>query len=124
MGKYPVTDIEYSDKRYNFDVPEKDRFLFYPPRILGYATREKSWCQFKVDSTEEVENADSSSVFDNSLELDDSYKKMIKALVANHQRRKVSDISQVTDVIQGKGQGLVILLHGTSKQASCAYGLC
>lgn len=112
LGKFTATDTETSDPSCNPDSLEDDHLLLCPPRVLGYATREKSWCQFKVDSTDRVESTDSSRVFDKSLELDESYKKMIKALVANHQKSKAPDIAHVTDVVQGKGQGLVILLHG------------
>lgn len=92
-----------------FDVPEESKFLLCPPRAVGYATREKMWGQFKVESIKAIEPRTEASAFDKDLQLDPKYKKMVKALVENH-----SEFSNKakTDVVKGKGQGLVMLLHG------------
>ena len=54
------------------------------------------------------------SVFEKELELDGKVKKMIKALVEQHKNKEVGNL----DLIEGKGRGLVILLHG--RYSSCA----
>jgi len=65
------------------------------------------WGQFRVESVKKIEGEPQSSAFDKDLQLDPRYKTMVKALVKNHgasEGRK--------DVVKGKGQGLVLLLHG------------
>lgn len=83
--------------------------LLCPPRLLGYATQEKTWGQFKVESLKVIETREGKSAFDNTLQLDETYKTMVKALVENHS--KLSTKAK-KDVVKGKGQGLVMLLHG------------
>ena len=84
-----------------------------PPRFLGYSTQEKFWGQFKVSSTSKVSDA-RASMFKKQLQLDETYKEMIQALVYSHESKnsKKGDRPQVRDVVEDKGKGLVILLHG------------
>lgn len=49
--------------------------------------------------------------FETKLELNEDNKKLLKAFINNRQSAKEN--RPVTDIIEGKGQGLVILLHGT-----------
>lgn len=48
--------------------------------------------------------------FETKLELNEDNKKLLKAFINNRQSAKEN--RPVTDIIEGKGQGLVILLHG------------
>lgn len=93
---------------------EDDTHQLFPPRLLGYATKEKMWGQFAVDHTEEAPVKDTKP-FREDLQLDPKYKDMIEALVDSHEKttatRKEKQL-QVRDVVQGKGRGLVLLLHG------------
>jgi len=94
--------------------PGPDEFLLYPPRILGYSTREKIWGQFSVDKTSDVPDP-SISLFEEKLQLDEDYKIMIKALVEEHGARGGQNDPnrvKVKDVVEDKGKGLVLLLHG------------
>jgi hypothetical protein len=96
--------------------PGPDQFLLYPPRILGYSTREKIWGQFNVDHTSDVPDP-SISLFKEKLQLDENYKSMIQALVEEHGTRGSQndpDRVKVKDVVEDKGKGLVLLLHGKS----------
>jgi hypothetical protein len=55
------------------------------------------------------------SLFKDKLQLDKSYKTMIQALVEEHGARggkNDPDRVKVKDVVEDKGKGLVLLLHG------------
>lgn len=111
LGKLWPTGIESSNYRQDKRSTSKvDFYLLCPPRVLGYATQHKSWGQFKVENTTDVPD-NLPKTFEKKLELDKKEKDMIRALVENHERTK-SGKAQVTDVIEGKGRNLAILLHG------------
>ncbi|KIW33385.1 uncharacterized protein PV07_00240 [Cladophialophora immunda] len=113
LGKYEPTDVEPFSQAHDeqgVDIDEHQRLL-YPPRVLGYATQQKMWAQFKVHNTTPVPT-DLSNAFKDKLELDEKDKKMIKALVENHESSKDTSQAQVNDIIESKGKNLVILLHG------------
>ena len=55
------------------------------------------------------------SLFKEKLQLDENYKSMIQALVEEHGTRggqNDPDRVKVKDVVEDKGKGLVLLLHG------------
>jgi hypothetical protein len=81
--------------------------------LISYATGDKFWGQFSVDSTEIVSN-ERATMFKEQLKLKDDYKQMIQALVSSHESKhsKRAARPQVKDVVEDKGKGLVILLHG------------
>jgi hypothetical protein len=101
---------------------DEGRLLLLPPRLLGYASKEKVWGQFLVDSLISInhtaEQAQNGS-FWNELELDDESKKLLMAFVQRHRssasrepgQSMASTDAKAFDVIEGKGQRLVILLH-------------
>ena len=94
--------------------PSEDDFLLFPPRFLGYSTKEKMWGQFSVDQTSDVPGKQP-SMFKDQLQLDEQYKAMIQALVDEHEGRggkNSGDRTQVKDIVEDKGKGLVLLLHG------------
>lgn len=106
MESFPASDDDFSDKLW-----------LLPPRVLGYALDTRRWAQFSVKSLIPVPTEKSDALFDDELvfpnELEDEDKKgLIKALVCNHDKRP-EDPDLLTDGIEGKGLGLVILLHGT-----------
>ena len=93
---------------------DPDEHLLYPPRLLGYSTREKIWGQFNVDKTTDVPPL-SVNLFKDKLELDQKYKSMIQALVYEHGRKGAQDDPnrvKIKDVVKDKGKGLVLLFHG------------
>ncbi|KAJ5432370.1 uncharacterized protein N7458_011526 [Penicillium daleae] len=118
LGKYTSVDVEDpNEKPDSYDVvsieQERDKFLLCPPRVLGYSTQQKIWGQFKVDAVRRVEPVKIKTAFDTDLQLHQEYKDMIKALVENHTKTNDSKTDRKDmDVIEGKGRGLVILLHG------------
>ncbi|EED20799.1 26S protease regulatory subunit, putative [Talaromyces stipitatus ATCC 10500] len=96
--------------------PSEDQSLLYPPRVLGYSTEEKIWGQFAIYQTQSAPQKNA-SLFQDDLELDQNYKNMIQALVEEHGERVDSkdpntSSVKVKDVVENKGKGLVLLLHG------------
>jgi hypothetical protein len=93
--------------------------LKFPPRVLGYSLRQKIWAQFSIENIAHSVWAD--GVFDRLI-LNDDYKRMIRAFISSHARRGQGDGPRyVNDVIEGKGQGLVLLLHGTDPEQVISY---
>lgn len=96
------------------NAPTPEELLLCPPRILGYSTREKIWGQFNVDHISDVPDP-SITLFKDKLQLDSNYKSMIQALVEEHGARGGQNDPnrvKVKDVVEDKGKGLVLLLHG------------
>ena len=78
-----------------------------------YATGDKFWGQFSVKATAKVTD-ERKTMFKEQLKLKEEYKEMIQALVSSHESKnsKKAARPQVKDVVEDKGKGLVILLHG------------
>ncbi len=108
---------------------------FCLPKVLGYVPTQKIWGQFRVKDARPCQNGDPAlTLFDTKLKLDLRHKKLLKvsnmscipeyqkkligaqAFIDNHRRtmsaRPSKSGTQVTDLIEGKGKGLVIMLHG------------
>ncbi|KAF2268710.1 P-loop containing nucleoside triphosphate hydrolase protein [Lojkania enalia] len=86
------------------DPPSEDFFYLLPPNIFGFHMLEKRWINLRVDSIDWVEW--NTEAFE-SVAMDTEDKHMVKALVST----KLEE-DRHTDVIEGKGNGLIILLHG------------
>lgn len=89
----------------NIEFTEED-LLIASPVVLGFAFSEKLWLEFSVSGVKEIEWNE--GAFD-SLVLPDNQKSIVKALVESHTFNAAQNID---DVIQGKGKGLVAVLHG------------
>ncbi|SPO04285.1 related to TOB3 (member of AAA-ATPase family) [Cephalotrichum gorgonifer] len=88
------------------DEPPDDPFvLLLPPRILGFGMHDKKWRSLLVEHIREIQW--NRRAFKDQLVLDSHKKDLVEALVRNHLSSRVS-----TDVIEEKGNGLIILLHG------------
>ncbi|KAA6410582.1 MAG: hypothetical protein FRX48_06004 [Lasallia pustulata] len=108
--------------KFNFDEQKKEddfedlQYMICPPRVLGYVIERKMWAQLQVDEVKDVKNENASDTFDNKLQLEDDTKDIIKNLVTSHEQGKEEKNGKRTkgiqDFVQGKGDGLVILLHG------------
>lgn len=88
--------------------PDNDDFLVTPPRLLGYATRQRIWGQIGLDDAKPAKEPDENT-FVRDLQLDHRYKTMILSLVKSHMQKKGQP---VRDLVDNKGKGLVLLLHG------------
>lgn len=84
----------------------EEELLIASPVVLGFAFSEKLWLEFTISGISDIEwDADA---FD-SLVLASNQKSIVKALVESHTFHAAENID---DVIQGKGKGLVAVLHG------------
>ena len=87
------------------EEPPSDSFPFLlPATINGFNMRNKKWEELDADRIFDV--CWNTEAFDN-LVIDDTTRKLIKALVMRQ-----LEADKGTDLIAGKGQGLIILLHG------------
>ncbi|KAL6721020.1 hypothetical protein ACLMJK_000120 [Lecanora helva] len=88
-------------------------YALLPPRALGFALKGKLWGQFLITEIEKFESMAADSTFDRDLIFpegkDDRNKRILKDLIVHHGNQSFKPI---TDSINGKGQGLVLLFHG------------
>ena len=109
LGEGKLEIIDFGDDRY--EIEQEQQYLLAPPRVLGWSTQRKTWCQFAIDGIQAANKA-SGTLFEKNLELDQNMKDMIKALVTFHSDKKATGGARNPDLIEGKGRGLVMLLHG------------
>ncbi|KAF4988519.1 hypothetical protein FDECE_15006 [Fusarium decemcellulare] len=83
-----------------------EEYLIASPVVLGFAFSEKQWLEFTVSGLKDIKWNEKAW---DSLVLEDGTKDLIKALVES---RKYHAANTIDDVIQGKGKGLVTVLHG------------
>ncbi|CAZ80006.1 unnamed protein product [Tuber melanosporum] len=117
---YVVTEQEANDKSMRVEaLPEDgdeeaepvftdDELLTASPVVLGWSFNEKLWLEFTVSGVEEIQWNE--KAFD-SLVLAEEQKEIVKALVESHSGNNIASAT-IDDVIQGKGRGLVSVLHG------------
>ena len=94
----------------------EEQFLLCPPRVLGFFMLKKTWAQLLVKSVQDLEKNNSDAF--KKLVLAEEQKTLIKSLVSRHGEDPTHNeggFQQVEDIIQGKGRGVVILLHGKQK---------
>ncbi|KAF8858487.1 hypothetical protein BDZ45DRAFT_591107 [Acephala macrosclerotiorum] len=83
-----------------------EEYLIASPVVLGFAFTEKLWLEFTVSGVKDIVWNEGAY---ESLVLEDNTKEIVKALVESH---KYHPAESIDDVIQGKGKGLVAVLHG------------
>ena len=81
-------------------------YLIASPVALGFSFGEKMWLEFALSSIHEIQWNE--GAFD-SLIIPEDQKTVVRALVESHAFEAKKNID---DVIQGKGKGLVAVLHG------------
>jgi SpoVK/Ycf46/Vps4 family AAA+-type ATPase len=86
------------------ELPEAPHIYLFPVKIIGYKLRTKSWLNLDVDRISEV--VWNKQAFEH-LVVETGTKELVQALVTN---QIVAEKS--TDLIQNKGNGLIMLLHG------------
>ena len=87
------------------DPPDEQFMLLFPLKIKGYNLRRKKWYDLLVDRISDVQwNVEAFQ----KVVIDHKAKDLIRALVSNQLAMEVS-----TDLIEGKGNGLILLLHGS-----------
>ena len=100
-----IEELGEQDKEKEPEFTEEELMLASPV-VLGFAFTEKLWLEFTVSGVRDIEWNE--GAFD-SLVLPDNQKSIVKALVESHHTHAAKNID---DVIQGKGKGLVAVLHG------------
>ncbi|KAK4184992.1 ATPase family AAA domain-containing protein 3B [Podospora australis] len=88
-----------------FDKLSDDEVILTNATVRGYSFTVKKFLEFFADELEEI--VWNTKCFDD-LVLDPSIKKTVQALVSTHNSKKES----FDDIVKGKGQGLVCVLHG------------
>ena len=104
IKKEDLDTIEVADNA-DHEFSEEE-LLIASPVVLGFAFSEKLWLEFTVSGITEIEWNEGAF---SSLVLPDNQKSIVKALVESHTFQASRNID---DVIQGKGRGLVAVLHG------------
>lgn len=94
------------DGKKELPVFTDEEYLIASPVVLGFAFAEKLWLEFTVSGIKDI--VWNEGAYD-SLVLEDNTKDIVKALVESH---KYHPAESIDDVIQGKGKGLVAVLHG------------
>jgi DNA polymerase III delta prime subunit len=84
----------------------EEELLIASPVVLGFAFSEKAWLEFSLSGVREIEWNERAY---ESLVLPKNQKHVVKALVSSH---KFHAAETIDDVVQGKGRGLVFVLHG------------
>ncbi len=111
------TDSKEANKAFG---DEGDRLLYLPPRLLGFALGRKQWAQFLVDNIHMLaKDKERKKAFAEQLQLEESAKQILLALVQHHRSPTAPGTSannaanlKSFDVVEGKGQGLIVMLHG------------
>ncbi|KAJ4301552.1 hypothetical protein N0V90_003645 [Kalmusia sp. IMI 367209] len=92
-----------------------EQYMMCPPRVLGYALKQKKWAQLLVDRLQPPDEADAST-FRDKLQLDEELKDLVQKSVQAHELGKETNRSGQTLALQDfapdKGKGLVIMLYG------------
>ena len=96
---------DFETEGYDFDKLSDDDLMMTNAFVRGYSFSIKRFVEFRVDLLQPIKW--NTSCFD-GLVLDPAVKKTVQALVSTHsQKREAFD-----DIVKGKGQGLVCVLHG------------
>ena len=89
--------------------PEGDRTRYCPPRFMGCLPKERFIAQFKVSGLDEKQRVKKDdTLFRHALQLPLTTKSLLLAQV----QYQKDDPELSTDIIRGKGNNLVVLLHG------------
>jgi hypothetical protein len=84
----------------------EEELLIASPVVLGFSFTEKDWFEFSLSGISDI--VWNEGAFD-SLVLPAAHKNIVKAQVSSH---KFHGTETIDDIIQGKGKGLVFVLHG------------
>ena len=94
------------EKKQAIPVFTDDEYLIASSVVLGFSFAEKLWLEFTVSGIRDIVWNEGAY---ESLVLPEDTKAIVKALVESH---KYHPAQSIDDVIQGKGKGLVAVLHG------------
>ena len=100
----------------------EDYLMLLPLRVYGYAILNRKWFPLNINMVSDItpDQMQTTSKGYEDLVLPPGHKKLLQAIVKNqvrdpkqtsHEREEDSDKFQM-DIVKGKGEGLIILLHG------------
>lgn len=101
---FSVSDFDERKDEEDRKLSDEEAMLA-SPRVRGYSFSVKKFLEFSVELLEPIKW--NTRCFDN-LVLDAGVKKTMQALVSVHSQERDS----FDDIVEGKGQGLVCVLHG------------
>ncbi|KAK6948964.1 hypothetical protein Daesc_009036 [Daldinia eschscholtzii] len=101
------------DSTSQVDQLRDDQLVLLPPKVFGFVLHTRRWATFDIDLLREVEYKNGWK----NLVIGDPIKDTILALVEYHQKPHDQGppgegMLSPIDLVQGKGKGLTILLHG------------
>lgn len=91
----------------------RDQKALLPFKVYGFVLRSRKWATFDIESISDVQYTDGWK----KLVINESIKETVLAMVENHESIPSKSGGPggslpSVDLIQGKGKGLIILLHG------------
>ncbi|KAK7549321.1 hypothetical protein BKA81DRAFT_143339 [Phyllosticta paracitricarpa] len=102
-GKF-IEELDSNAMEREHPPREEIFYLLMPPNTFGFVMRVRKWHNIMVENMAEVQWEE--QAFD-SLVMEQTTKDLIKALVTSE-----IEESKTTDLMSGKGNGLIMLLHG------------
>lgn len=87
----------------------EEQLLICSPTVLGFSLGDKIYLEFSVEHIRNI--VFNPTAFD-SLVLPEKQKTIVRALVESHTDKSGKKRPGIDDIIKGKGQGLVAVLHG------------
>ncbi|KAK1724974.1 uncharacterized protein BDZ83DRAFT_621299 [Colletotrichum acutatum] len=111
------TDQSQPVEVYRREPPKGDEILLLPNRVFAFVLRTRQWACIPLGSSSlEAQGHSLTRMGEDEkaweyLQIDDGHRTIIKSLMATHFRKKKSERRQF-DIIQDKGKGLIVLLHG------------
>ncbi|KAH6693817.1 hypothetical protein F5X68DRAFT_47208, partial [Plectosphaerella plurivora] len=97
-----------------------DFYLLMPYVVLGYAFQQRRWYYFDIDCVGSIDRSEEARLSGwKDLVIPSKFREMLVALVDSHASgvgrsalRKGRGLANQVDLVRGKGNGLIILLHG------------
>jgi Cdc6-like AAA superfamily ATPase len=96
-----------SDAMERNEAPDHTFLLLLPHSIRGFGLDDKKWRTLNIENIREIEWNE--YAFERRLVLNPKKKELIKALITVHIG---NSNNKTSDIIEGKGNGLIVLLHG------------
>ncbi|KAL7936563.1 hypothetical protein V8C35DRAFT_332900 [Trichoderma chlorosporum] len=108
----------------------KEDLILFPHRLFAFVLKDRKWAVIDINNVKRVPDPRNEAW--NSLVLPEDHKDMVYSVVRAHFRDKKSSSHETeiqTDLIRGKGKGLIILLHGApgvgkTSTAECVAEMC
>lgn len=108
-------------------LPQGDHLLLLPNRVFAYVLRTRTWACLQIASTEkrkgqlmEIKTREQPW---KDLEIPSTHRSIVQALIRTHFATDNSSDAQF-DLVQNKGKGVIVLLHGVPGVGKTATAEC